>query len=290
MFSKPYWVTSLILLGACSLPLMVGKAAFTPDHPMWSFVNWLWVFPVIWASHREGLSGGLTMAFIGAVLIGALSLAHHWPADPDWWVELPYMALYVTMALFMGWVLPQMSQTRWTRRPQETLSKSSEEDIQRDRLTQVYNRRFMEESLWKFWDWSQGEGRYFSLLLIDLHHFRQVNGRYGTLVGDRVLRSTVATILNSTRQTDVVGRFGGDQFLVILPMCKSLAAQKLAQRLHGEMAKLTFSDRERPFKVQFAIGLAHYEGDAQDLPNLLRKLSASLNQAKAQKRQGVLAS
>jgi diguanylate cyclase (GGDEF)-like protein len=104
-----------------------------------------------------------------------------------------------------------------------------------DRLTQLVNRiqldHVLEENL-------QQALRYatpFSIILLDLDHFKQVNDVHGHLVGDEVLVSTAKILTTNTRTCDTVGRWGGEEFLIVVPNANLSNAARLAEKLRGEI-------------------------------------------------------
>jgi diguanylate cyclase (GGDEF)-like protein len=149
-----------------------------------------------------------------------------------------------------------------------------------DPLTHAYNRNFMQKMLQSHFEDAQQHGHVFSLLMLDLNHFKTINDRHGHPAGDRVLQSTVQTIVNQVRKTDLICRFGGDEFLVILPNCKENQAVDLALRLRHEMAKVTFSNVRGPFKADFSIGVVGFRKEYESLAKMLSKLDEALVRAK----------
>lgn len=289
MLNQKGWTTCIAVFLITSAVLFALKSLFPQNHGIFAYANLFWTIPVLWASYNQGLKGGILVALFGIGLTLLFRMAHSWPQDPAWWKDVPYWALFLGTALFLGFMVEQDKKFIGPAKRAASVRDPSEINSQLDTLTHVYHRRYMERSLWSFWEAARNGDKTFSLLLLDLNQFRQINSRYGILVGDRVLRSMVATIMNSIRHGDVVGRFGSDQFLVILPQCNEAAAEGLIRRLQGEMAKLTFSDPLKPFKADFSAGFVHYSPEFTDLPAMLRRLSESLHRAKTEYRNGVRA-
>jgi diguanylate cyclase (GGDEF)-like protein len=129
------------------------------------------------------------------------------------------------------------------------------------------------------------ESRALSLLMIDLDRFKSVNDTYGHLAGDAVLREAAARLSAASRRYDGVGRYGGEEFLVILPGCDLAAATAQAERVREAIAGLPFPIPGRELAVTCSIGVA----SADDLSpeSLLRHADEALYQAKAQGRNRV---
>jgi diguanylate cyclase (GGDEF)-like protein len=125
-----------------------------------------------------------------------------------------------------------------------------------DSLTGVFNRRHFEQTL-------QAEivrhGRYaegFSMLILDIDHFKKVNDSFGHLKGDEVLRAVAGVITSTVRQTDYCVRYGGEEFVVLLPHTASREAAWLAERLRQKIQKLSFAIGKDSFGVTASIGVA----------------------------------
>jgi diguanylate cyclase (GGDEF)-like protein len=86
-----------------------------------------------------------------------------------------------------------------------------------DGLTGVYNRRFLEEAIAKEFNRAHRYGGTMSLVMLDIDHFKLINDTYGHLAGDEVLRTTAGRLDAIARQTDTLGRYGGEEFGVLLP-------------------------------------------------------------------------
>ncbi len=267
--------------------ILIVQIFFPQQQPFNQWLELFLVVPVTWAAYLRGLKGGLAMALLMVLVSVFCRLSVHWPQDPIWETGLPYWALYFGVALFLG-VLVHLD-PGYDGKPGQGRELSWEQGSM-DRVTPCFHRRFMEQELWRHWEKAQNLGKEFCLLLLDLNHFNELNKNFGVLAGDRVLRSTVQTILNNVRQSDVVGRFGEDQFLVVLPKCSEQNALQLGKRLRREMAKLTFSDPRKPFKADFSVGVVAFTPEFKTLPEMLRQLARSLHREKQKMLGGMRAS
>jgi diguanylate cyclase (GGDEF)-like protein len=110
-----------------------------------------------------------------------------------------------------------------------------------DYLTQVYNRRGLFERLDYEMRRAGRNASHLSVLLIDIDHFKHVNDTYGHAVGDKVLVELAGFIKKSIRNTDIVGRFGGEEFLVILPECARSDGFKTAEKIRVGVQNFEFS-------------------------------------------------
>jgi len=130
------------------------------------------------------------------------------------------------------------------------------------------------------------DGRPVTILFCDLDHFKTVNDTHGHLVGDQVLTAVAACLRRELRGHDGLGRFGGEEFVVILDRLKLSEAEQVAARLRTAISSLRFADN---LKLTVSIGLAHHQphhGDA-DLQQLLARADLALHAAKASGRNRV---
>lgn len=126
----------------------------------------------------------------------------------------------------------------------------------RDSLTGAYNRRHFEHALVAEIARHERYGEELSLLLLDIDHFKAVNDTWGHLKGDEVLRAIVATTTSTIRQTDYCVRYGGEEFVVLLPHTSSRDAAWLADRLRKKIEKLSFTAGREKFSITASIGVA----------------------------------
>lgn len=115
-----------------------------------------------------------------------------------------------------------------------------------DGLTGLLNRRAFDESLEREWKRASRDGSQVSLLLLDLDHFKAFNDRYGHPVGDECLRSVSAAVIGAVRATDVVSRYGGEEFAVVLPNTSAEGAVELAERIRSAIVALRLPHDGRP--------------------------------------------
>jgi diguanylate cyclase (GGDEF)-like protein len=126
-------------------------------------------------------------------------------------------------------------------------------------------------------------------MLLDLDLFKQVNDAYGHLVGDRMLRSVADALRAQLRDYDLVGRFGGEEFAVLLPQTDALQAQLAAERLRRCVASAGVPiDDEFTVTVTASIGVAMFARGEADVPDLLAAADAALYQAKRNGRNRVV--
>ena len=120
-----------------------------------------------------------------------------------------------------------------------------------------------------------------SLLLVDVDHFKRVNDSHGHLIGDDVLRALATELRQQVRESDVVGRFGGEEFTVLLPRTDGDGACRIAERLRRSAGLLSVTAADRQISVTISIGVAELGRHGQDLFELLAAADLALYRAKA---------
>lgn len=123
-------------------------------------------------------------------------------------------------------------------------------------------------------------GETLALLIVDIDHFKRVNDTYGHLVGDQVLIGVAATIRSQLRDYDVVGRFGGEEFVVLLPRADVTEARRVAERLRSRIGRMAVPADENMVTVTISAGVAIMSMHGDDLIELLAAADLALYRAK----------
>jgi len=126
----------------------------------------------------------------------------------------------------------------------------------RDGLTGLLNQTSIEEQLVRELGLQVRQGGELSYAMIDLDHFKQVNDRYGHAAGDRVLRGLSRLLRQRFRQTDLLGRYGGEEFVAVLPATDVQLAARLLDEVRVAFSRIQFTGNEKPFSVTFSAGVA----------------------------------
>lgn len=124
-----------------------------------------------------------------------------------------------------------------------------------DELTGAYNRKYLQEAYERLASDAQRSGANFSLVLLDLDHFKQVNDRYGHLIGDQVLAGFSAYIRSSGRATDMLIRYGGEEFVLLMPRTGTQEAKLALERMIGQFSAMTFDSPQGEFSISFSAGV-----------------------------------
>jgi len=165
-----------------------------------------------------------------------------------------------------------------------------------DPLTRLYNRRVF--LLWcdKELAISQRTGTPFSLLMMDIDHFKKINDTFGHEVGDTALCTAVERMQSSIRGIDVLSRWGGEEFAAVLPNANPEAALVVAERVRANVERILLpahrigEELKSPsIRLTVSVGVATWTGPEDDVQSMLRRADASLYRAKAAGRNRVLA-
>jgi two-component system cell cycle response regulator len=159
----------------------------------------------------------------------------------------------------------------------------------RDGLTGLFNHRHSLELLVHECDRASRYPGHVSLLMIDIDHFKEVNDRHGHQAGDHVLREVAALLREGVRNVDVLGRYGGEEFIAILPHTEREDAQLLAERLRQSIAEHAFRVGDAEVRATVSIGVATWPSDQiAASAELVREADRALYRAKAEGRNRVV--
>lgn len=151
-----------------------------------------------------------------------------------------------------------------------------------DGLTGVYNRRFFNQRLCEETEKGDRYSRPFSLILLDLDHFKRCNDLLGHLSGDTLLKQMAALLRDNTRKVDIVARYGGEEFAVILPETPMDGARKTAEKLQRVIERFAFMDQELlpGGNVTASLGFATYPDHGRSAEELIGAADGALYSAK----------
>jgi diguanylate cyclase (GGDEF)-like protein len=190
----------------------------------------------------------------------------------------------VTMASALDAITAELQRTKRILSIKETELKAvivqAEEVSHTDALTFLPNRRQIIGDLQKEVIFSDRYGTPLTISMLDIDHFKNINDTYGHTVGDEVLRSLAGELRDHIRYPDTIGRYGGEEFLLVLPHSTLRAAGQQAERLCRHVRSLVIKTGEHEIAVTISIGIAQYKIQQEDWQAFLNRADAALYQAK----------
>lgn len=154
-----------------------------------------------------------------------------------------------------------------------------------DQLTKLFNRRYLEEELRKKVLHSERYRTPFSVILMDIDNFKSINDTYGHDLGDKVLISISNTLLENIRETDVAGRWGGEEFLILTPETDIIVCKILAERLRTQIQDRSHASLDH---ITASFGIAQFKPD-DSINSLIKRSDNGLYAAKDNGRNQVIA-
>ncbi len=164
---------------------------------------------------------------------------------------------------------------------QKELSEELEKIATTDELTNICNRRQIMKLAAQEFARSIRYQHPFSILIIDIDKFKIINDTYGHQIGDRVIIEMVKGVLKNIRNVDIFGRFGGDEFMVILPETNQEEGVEAAERICSGMRDIEITFEADIIKVSISIGVASYSEKMRDLQEIIISADRALYKAKA---------
>lgn len=171
------------------------------------------------------------------------------------------------------WVARNITQRKQL---EEALRKAS----QVDPLTGAYNRRKLMEALEEHFNEFQRYRHPVSAVMFDIDYFKQLNDRFGHLVGDQVLHVLSETCQNLLRKTDLLARFGGEEFVILLPNTHASEAMRTAERIQTEIPEEITRRIGRDKTITLSLGVTQLFGDDNHYESLIHRADEALYQAK----------
>ncbi|MCT7651386.1 diguanylate cyclase [Aliarcobacter butzleri] len=156
-----------------------------------------------------------------------------------------------------------------------------------DNLTKLYNRVKLDKSLQEEMNRSLRYNTNFSIILLDIDYFKKVNDNFGHQVGDEVLIESAQVLSKNIRNVDILGRWGGEEFLVICPETKIEDAIKVASHINAAIKLHKFTTY--PNTVTMSLGVASFNKDIKNVDNIILNADKALYQAKEEGRDRVIA-
>lgn len=239
---------------------------------------------------QNGQGMGLTLRILGGIFLVNI-LSGLWRisgilSSPSAWLfaPLPAQVQYGFTAILSTSVVTPLLVLLAAQRLQEKLR----EQACRDPLTSACNRRTLDEVVSTHWPQACENGETLCCLMLDIDHFKAFNDRYGHPAGDQALVAVSKTARSLLRAEDTWCRFGGEEFLALLPRTEAGQAMAVAERLRETIANLPLDDVERSRRVTVSIGVAAAQAEFVGWPELVGRSDRALYLAKSRGRNQVV--
>lgn len=148
-----------------------------------------------------------------------------------------------------------------------------------DFLTKIFNRKTYFEISEEIFELSKRQNEPFSILLIDIDHFKRINDTYGHLIGDEVLKFVSSNISKILRKSDILGRYGGEEFIVTLPNTKLDNAKTIAEKINKYIYDNHYVNETYDLQLSVSVGIAQIKKET-NLTDLIHKTDEALYKAK----------
>jgi diguanylate cyclase len=168
-----------------------------------------------------------------------------------------------------------------------SLQEQLHEQANRDPLTGLFNRRYLQETIERELARSLREKRPLCVMLIDIDYFKRVNDQHGHQAGDEVLKALAPLLAGSARQEDVACRYGGEEFMLLLPTMPLAVAFQRAESWRERFSATTISSGTKQIQVTISIGIAEFPTNGRTADALIRSADLALYQAKSSGRNRV---
>jgi two-component system cell cycle response regulator len=187
-------------------------------------------------------------------------------------------------------VRTQIRKKRYTERLRDNVQMSIEMAIT-DALTGLYNRRYMESHLGALVDQAAARGKPLTTLVLDIDYFKSINDNHGHDAGDDVLREFATRVRKSIRGIDLACRFGGEEFVIVMPETDMAVATIVAERLRRRIASEPFPIHQGTdsIEVTISIGIATLDAADDNAATILKRADQALYRAKRDGRNRVAA-
>jgi two-component system cell cycle response regulator len=186
-------------------------------------------------------------------------------------------------------VRTQIKKKRYTERLRDNVQMSIEMAIT-DALTGLFNRRYMETHLATLVEQASARGKPIAVLVIDIDYFKRVNDSHGHDAGDDVLHEFALRIRKAIRNIDLACRYGGEEFVIVMPETNMAVATMVAERLRRRIASepFTVQNGARSLEITISIGIAALDGVGDNAAAILKRADTALYRAKRDGRNRVV--
>jgi diguanylate cyclase (GGDEF)-like protein len=225
------------------------------------------------------------IGYTAALLLGAMAWkASTDPAHYPWDEEGAYLVVTAIAMAILTWLTIQLAEFRGHLRTQKgeltDALKKIEEVATHDALTGAYNRRYMQELLEHHARLSQRSARGFAVAVLDLDHFKRVNDTHGHAAGDNVLKGFALSVQQHLQDTEVLARWGGEEFLLLAPDAGAAELAQAIDRVRQTLSHAVLCAGVPDLRVGVSAGVAYLQA-GETVPQVIERADRALYAAKA---------
>lgn len=284
----------VVFIALCSIAYRKNRIPWTPTQRS-EFIYCMQAFAIIVGQYF--LSDGFRLGQVGAsggmfilAIIASGPRAFIWSALPPLIlyggltaVVLPRFEFLNGMLFYMlafNIALASMLIIRYLRRKAFYLEAELAQRASHDSLTGLFNRGYLNELGVRETALAQRHGRPLAIAMLDIDHFKVINDTFGHDVGDLALKALARTCRESIRQIDHIGRFGGEEFICIMPETEQAEALACAERLRENVEALHIDTPRGVVRFTISIGVALYDAERMDWESLVKDADTAMYCAK----------
>lgn len=248
------------------------------DCPKLAIIDWMMPVidgPTICAKLREQIDRPYTYVILATSRDSKEDLLEGLDAGADDYITKPFDRTELKLRLSIG--------ERIVRLQEELISARDDFEYQaaHDSLTGLWNRRAVLTTLKGELARAERKGSQLSVVIGDLDHFKSVNDNFGHLAGDAVLRNVAERIGDSVRAYDAIGRYGGEEFLLVFPDCGLQEARAQAERVRSKLCEEPIVTSEGAIAVTISLGVAEaHQAEDWSVDSIIRAADTALYKAK----------
>jgi len=252
----------------------------------WTFCFPLFAIPLL--GKKKGLS--IIILFYLILIPMAYSGIKQWDNGLWDWVSFIRYVLITIIIIFIAYFYESTSQKalkiiNLSREKEREYLSILENQSQKDQLTKLYNRRYFDDQFSSEYDKVERYHSTFCLIMIDIDHFKQINDQHGHPVGDKILKQFSEVLLDKTRNSDIVSRWGGEEFMLLLPNTEIASAQNIAEKLRKTTFEYSFTHNIR---LSISAGVIEIANNNLNKREFMYKIDEALYQAKSSGRNKVV--
>ena len=182
----------------------------------------------------------------------------------------------------MGIVIYDVTDSAMSRQALEVAQSELLQVSRTDRLTNLWTRGYWEERLHEEWERARRSGASVSLVMFDIDHFKKINDNHGHQTGDEAIRLVSRTLRDCSREVDICGRYGGEEFVVILPNTQQNGALIFCERLRQAVAeKSVLGPAHEAVQFTISLGISELNEETENVHQWLQQADMALYRAKS---------